>query len=280
MRVGKILLYIIAILAILYVLMSPLVLMPVYNTMLFYPFKDGLYDLKAIDGVPCENVYFPSSNGRVLHAWMFNLPGATKTVLISHGNGGNFTYREELISLILHSGASVLVYDYQGYGKSEGSPSLSGICEDGLSGYKYLVEKRNVHPHNIIVFGESIGSGVACYIASRKPCAGIILQSAYTALSAIAREKMTLMRMYPDFLMPATRLDNLSVLRQPHPPVLLVHGAKDQLIPIAHSEQLFNLALEPKFFEQLPDADHNDMYSVDTTKYQQALKDFIASLPE
>jgi fermentation-respiration switch protein FrsA (DUF1100 family) len=279
MKEKKRLLITILVLVVWYVLMSPLVLMPVYNTMLFFPTKDGFYDTKAIDGVACENVYFPSANGKNLHAWMFALPGATKTMLVSHGNGGNLTYRQGLVSLLLQAGASVLVYDYQGYGKSEGRPSVAGICADGMAAYNYLTEKRNIAPKDIIIFGESIGTGVACYIASQKPCAGIILQSPYTSMPAIAREKMPLMRLYPDFLMPSPKLDNLSVLEQAHPPLLLIHGAKDEIIPVAHSEQLFKQALDPKRFIRMPDAGHNDIYTVDSDQYESALKEFVHSLP-
>lgn len=265
--------------AIYYALLSPLVAMPLYNIALFHPSMAGDYGLQSIKGVPCRNVFFPSANGKKLHAWLFNKPGASKTVLISHGNAGNLTDREGLVSLILDAGASVFVYDYQGYGKSQGSPSMGGICEDGDSAYKHLIENEGVKPSDLIVFGESIGTGVASATAAGHPCAGIILQSAYTSLPALAREKMFLLRLYPNFMFPPTRLDSLSVLTRPHPPVLLVHGVKDTLIPIAHSEKLYSCALAPKYFARLPEAGHNDIYEVNSDLYVKALRDFISSLP-
>ncbi len=265
-------------LTIYYLLLSPIVAMPLYNTMIFHPFATGNYDLKAIDGVPCQNVFFPSTNGKRLYAWFFSCPGASKTVLVSHGNAGNLTNREGLVRLVLQAGASVLVFDYQGFGKSEGHPSLAGICEDTAAAYQYLVQDKRVSPANVIIMGESIGTGAACVVGLSHPCAGIVLQSAYTSLPSLVREKLPLMCLYPDWLFPPTRLDTLAALKRTHPPLLLVHGAQDTLIPIKHSQLIYEQALAPKSFTSLPDAGHNDIYDVDSSQYIGALKQFIDSL--
>jgi fermentation-respiration switch protein FrsA (DUF1100 family) len=267
-------------LAISYALFAPKVAMPVYNTMIFYPYATGAYDLTAVNGIPYQDVFFPARNGKKLHGWYFSLPDASKTVLISHGNAGNLTYRAGLVKLLLQAGASVFVYDYRGYGKSTGSPSLKGLCEDADAAYNYLVEKMEVQPKDIITFGESIGSGAACELAANRPCGAIILQSAYTSLPTLAREKMPLVRMYPNWLFPGTKLDNLSILKQPHPPLLLVHGEKDELISISHSEKLYEQAVGTKYLTRLPDAGHNDIYDVNYDQYLQSLTEFIASLKQ
>lgn len=261
-----------------YVLLAPIVAMPLYNTLLFHPFAAGNFDIATVNGVPCQNLSFPAPNGARLHAWYLKLPGAKKTILLSHGNAGNLTDRIGLVSLLLKAGASVFIYDYQGFGKSQGSPSLEGICADGMAAYEYVVQHRSVKPADIVLFGESIGTGVACAIASEKMYGGIILQSPYTDLPTIAKEKLKHLQVYPDWLFPATRLDNLAVLRQPHPPLLLVHGKQDQIVPIAHSLQLLNQSAEPKTMTLLPNAGHNDIYSVDSKQYLQSLRMYIASL--
>lgn len=265
-------------LSIYYLLLAPIVAMPFYNTMIFHPFASGDFSIKAIDGIACQNVCFKSANGKGLHAWLFTKPGASKTVLLSHGNAGNLTNRVDLVKVLLSVGVSVLAYDYQGFGKSEGSPSIDGICQDDQAAYDYLVHERKVNPADIIIFGESIGTGAASAVAAKNTCAGVILQSPFTSLPAIGREKVPLLRLYPDWLFPANRLDNLSLLKGKHAPLLIVHGEKDTLIPISHAEKIYKDASGPKYFARLPDAGHNDIYYVDSYLYQQALSSFIASL--
>lgn len=269
-------LFAIAVLFVWYIILSPLVAMPVYNTMLFHPFAEGKYDVKDIDGVQCENVYF-TSDGKKLHGWYFVLPGASKTILLSHGNAGNITHRSKLVELLLEAGASVFIYDYQGYGKSFGTPSLQGICDDGLAVYNYLVLEKKIKPQDIILFGESIGTGVTCDIASKEPCAGIILQSPFSSLPGLAKQKMHLMCLYPPCLFPSAALDNLSILKKLNVPLLILHGAQDHLIPVSHSEELYAQANQPKQFVRLPDAGHNDTYDIDGKQYFQAVSQFIAS---
>src|SRR5262249_20139555 len=155
------------------------VALPFYNTMIFYPdkFPGGLYHVSTVDGIKAKDVYFPSSNGKRLHGWFFRRSDPGPTVLISHGNAGNLSDRSGLCDLVLRAGASVVVYDYQGYGRSEGSPSLKGILDDGLAAYKYLVEQEKVPPQDIVLLGESLGSVVAAHVADTQPCRGVIMQS-------------------------------------------------------------------------------------------------------
>lgn len=265
-------------LAIYYVFLAPVVATPLYNNLVFHPFAAGNYNIDSIGGVPCKDLYFPAQNGKRLNAWYFKNPGATKTILLSHGNAGNITDRYGLIQLLLGTGASVFAYDYQGFGKSQGSPSLAGICADGLAAYNYLVNDLKVEPSDVVLFGESIGTGATCAVASKVKCAGIVLQSPFTSLPAIAREKLKFLQIYPDWLFPSARLDNLTVVLQQHAPLLMVHGMQDEIVPVAHSQILAQQASEPKALELLPHAGHNDIYSVDSQQYFKALRLFITSL--
>src|SRR5262249_49557339 len=155
-----------------YILFSPRVALPFYNAMIFYPDKypGGQYNVHDIEGIKPEDVYFSSANSKRLHGWLFRRTGGSPTVLISHGNAGNLSDRVGLCQLMLKSGASVMVYDYQGYGRSEGSPSLQGILDDGLAAYKYLIEKEHVPASQIVLLGESLGSVVAAHVANSNPC--------------------------------------------------------------------------------------------------------------
>ncbi len=263
-----------------YVILSPWVAMGYYSSMLFFPIKETYeaYKTESVLGVKQEEIFFPTANGNKLHALYFKLPGAQKTCVVNHGNGSNITYRLALAKLILQSGASVFMYDYQGYGLSQGSPSIDGICTDGLAAYDFVVNQEAVKPADLICFGESLGTGVACYVAENRPCAGIILQSPFSSLLAIARSRIFWLWLYPRWMYPKIMLDNLSYLKGAHPPLLLVHGVNDEIVPVSNSEELNKLASEPKTLVLLPNAGHNDIYGVDSEQYVAAMKKFVADL--
>jgi len=266
-----------------YVALSPFVAAPLYNMMLFHPTMTGPFGAHKIIGTKIENVFFNSTNGVQLHGWYLqaaNSKHSKHVVLVSHGNGGNLTNRIPLIAMLLRDGVSVFTYDYQGYGRSAGSPSVEKMCEDGDAAFDWLISEKGYADHDVVVFGESLGTGVACQIAARRHVAGIILQSPYTSIVDLARQKILWLRLYPAALFPQQQLNNAQILSQPHAPLLLVHGMKDRLIPFSHSEEIYHLAVPPKTFIQLPDAGHNDMYDINFDQYNSAVRQFLTALPE
>lgn len=260
--------------------MSPRLAEPLYYPGLFAPTKypSGFYNQTTISGITRQEVIFPITSGKHLHGWYFANPGAKETVLYSHGNSDNLTYYLRFVGLLLNSGTSVFIYDYEGYGKSEGGPSLAGICRDGIAAYDYLKTERHLRPNQIIIFGQSLGTGVSCFIASKRPAAGIILQSGFSSLSKLAEEFYPPLALYPSCLLFNQGLDNLAVLEKPHAPLLLLHGMKDDLIPVAHSEEMFKCARGPKMFSCLPHATHDDGWAQDSSLYKASVRRFLSSL--
>lgn len=260
-----------------YILLSPRIALPFYNTMIFYPQKypGGQYEVGSVEGISRNDVYFTSANGKRLHGWLFRRGGKGPTVLLSHGNSGNLSYRVGLCALVLKGGASVMVYDYQGYGRSEGSPSLPGILDDGLAAYNYLTEQEKIPPAKIVHMGESLGSLVASHLAGTRPCGGVIMQSGLATFKRIALEALPYLVVYPPWLFPSPQLDNGAVFEKPHPPLLLVHGMRDDIVSVGHSEELYKRAVGQKTLVRLPDAGHNDIYSVNADQYQDALNKFF-----
>lgn len=263
-----------------YILMSPRLAEPLYYPALFQSktFPAGLWQRTKVLGIERQECFFRNKNGETLCGWLFSAPHASKVILLSHGNGGNITSYLDLVELLLRSGASVFVYDYQGYGKSTGHSTLSGICRDGVSAYDYLVNQRGIAQDEIIAYGQSLGTGVACFVASQRKCAGIILQSGYASLARLGDDMCPLFSLYPDCLRFNQRLDNLACLQKPHPPLLLLHGMKDSLIPCSHSEDLYKYSLEPKAFACLPHADHDHGWNTDAKLFTRALHDFLSTL--
>lgn len=261
-----------------YILFSPLVAAPLYGTALFHPSMAGLYDAHTIRGLPIENVYFDSSNGKRLHGWYLRKSDSRFVVLFNHGNAGNLTSRIPLLAALLDCGLSVLIYDYQGYGRSQGSASVDAVVADGQAAYDWLVARKGWSGKDIIVFGESLGTGVASQIAATKPVSAIVLQSPYTSLIKLAREKLPFLYLYPCWLFPKQQLDSLKILSGSHAPLLLLHGRNDRLIPCSHSEAIFRAAPPEKKLCLFQECGHNDLLGKYKEAYMQALSRLVHSL--
>lgn len=262
-----------------YCAISPVVAMPLYDKMLFFPTKQFETDFDNLAGFAKEDSTFTSANGSKLHAWYIPVPHSRGTVIINHGNAGNISYRVPLMELFLKQKLSVLAYDYQGYGKSEGTPSIDHVCEDGLAAYDFLTKECGVESKKIIVYGESLGGGVASYIAANRKVEAIILQSAFSSLPHIARLKMPLMRFYPNFFFPKNCMDSASLLSVEHAPLLIVHGENDTIIPVSEAHKLFDAAVEPRKLVTIENANHNDMYgSQYEASLSSAIVDFLQTI--
>lgn len=258
-----------------YLVLSPMFAMPLYDRILFDPDYDGNFYPAKIANCTVETVWLTAPDGNRVFAWYVHNPRAKKTVLLSHGNGGDLIDRIPLIEKFVSCGASVFAYDYEGFGLSHGNCTLQSICEDGLAAYDYLTKKRNVKPKALVLAGESLGTGVTCQIASQRHADSIVLQSAFTSLLDVARLHQPWLWLYPDNLMPSQRLDVLSFLKGKHPAVLLVHGERDPVVPVGEAITNFQDASYPKQLVLLPDAQHDDASTQDAATYNGALRRFL-----
>jgi hypothetical protein len=265
----------------LYVVLCPRVNYAMYRPLLFAPMPfigDGSSSAPQLVGVDGEDIYFKNGKGDKLHGWYFYLPHSRYTILLSHGNGGNIGARKDTVSVLLSSGVSVMIYDYRGYGISQGVPSVEGVCEDSLAAYDYLNKTRGVPAENIVLYGESLGCAVTTHLSTQRPSGGIILQSGFASLSRIASEIFPLLAVYPGRLLADPPLDNVAIMKRPHPPLLVVHGSDDDVIPFDHAKTVFAAAAEPKRFVELQSCGHNDICQVAPGQYRHALTEFFHSL--
>lgn len=263
-----------------YLLVGMTLFSPLYGMVVFQPSwgTNSLYRIHNILGAQREEYFFPTAGGLKLHGWFFRLPKSSKVVVVNHGNAGDITNRLFLAKGLLSCGVSVFLYDYRGYGLSQGEPSLDGIVDDGLAAYDFVRDKLGYIPSNIILCGESLGSGVACQVCHDRPSAGLILKSAYTSLPRVAQHGIRWLCAYPEWCFPAPHFDNLAILRSHHPPLLLLHGEQDRLIPVEHAQELFQSASQHKTLVVFPHAAHNDIGEVDADEYSKALHGFFASV--
>jgi fermentation-respiration switch protein FrsA (DUF1100 family) len=160
------------------------------------------------------------------------------------------------------AGFAVFAYDYQGYGTSESKPTERHACEDADAAYDYLVGTLHVPAERIIAFGRSLGGGVATDLASRRPVAGLVLESTFTTAFRVFTRASVL---------PFDRFDNVHKIKRVHCPVLVMHGTRDMLIHIALGRQLYAAANEPKLFLWVEGAGHNDVPYFAGKRYFEAL---------
>jgi fermentation-respiration switch protein FrsA (DUF1100 family) len=161
----------------------------------------------------------------------------------------------------------VFAYDYEGYGTSQGKPSEKACYEDSAAAYEFLAVNLKTTPDRIIIFGRSVGTGPAAYIAAKRPSAGVVLQSPFvSAFRVLTRIP----------LLPFDKFPNYKYIRHIHSPVLIMHSRADSVIPFWHGQKIFDLANQPKQSFWAQNADHNDM---DLARgYIEAIQSFAATL--
>jgi len=225
-------------------------------------------------GRPFQDVYFRASDGVELNGWFFpsdtNSARSAQVVLLCHGNAGNISHRLDMAQALLSTGVNVFLFDYRGYGRSQGHPSEEGTYRDAEAAYQWL-EQRGFAGRHILVFGESLGGGVAAELATRVVTAGLVLQSTFTCIPDIGAE---LFPWLPVRWLSSIKYDTLSKLPRIKAPILVMHSRGDTLIRFRHSERNFAAAQEPKLFCELV-GDHNDPLT-DRTQFIADFEKFLA----
>lgn len=244
--------------------------------MVYFP-ERGLYTTPAEVGLEYSDVYLTASDGVRIHAWY--VPGESDTTLLwLHGNAGNISHRVDNIAVLNRlTDLSILIVDYRGYGLSDGSPSESGLYLDAEAAFEHLTSEVGLDPtQDIVLFGRSLGVGVASEMATRHSVRCVILESGFTSIIGMARATRPDWLVYALMPFVGARYDTLSKMPMIESPVMIVHGDQDDIVPFHMAEQLFQAASEPKRFHAVPGAMHNDVYARGGTAYFQALSEFIA----
>lgn len=226
------------------------------HSQVYHPYRE-LEGSPAEFGRAFEDVSFKTGDGVRLHGWFFpaktNSPRAQLAFLICHGNAGNVSHRLGLCGALLETGASVFVFDYRGYGRSDGRPGEEGTYRDAQAALVWLRQK-GFRGENVIAFGESLGGGVVSELALRETVGGIVLQSTFTSIPDIGAE---IYPWLPVRLISTIKYDTRAKLRRIKVPVLVMHSRTDDLVNFHHAERNFAAANEPKFFCEL-NGGHND----------------------
>ena len=231
-------------------------------------------------GMPFEEVYFPAADGKQLHGWF--IPGrGDDTIVWFHGNAGNISNRVYNVMLMnAHLESNLFIFDYRGYGLSEGSPSEKGVYSDGEGALQYLRSRDDIDHDRLVLFGHSLGGCVVADLAMRHRAKAVIIESSFTSVDAMSRyTQPTLSRFIPTRLLVKSRFDSISKMPHIHSPVMIVHGNKDVTVPIEMGRELFDAANEPKHFYEIKGATHDDTHLVGGEDYFKALREFIGNPP-
>jgi len=234
------------------------------------PWQDR--DWAKLSGLPLEDVWFQAADGTRLFGWYVESSGTQAVLLWCHGNAGNIINRLDNLAELYRLGLSVFLFDYRGYGRSHGRPSEEGLYQDALGAYAYVAGTRRVRPERIVLFGRSLGAAVAGEVASQRPVSGLILESSFPSVEALARLHYFGL---PAHWLVGARFNLADRLQHVSVPILVIHGDQDDIVPIQLGRQVFEAAKAPKSFYLVPDADHNNLYHVGGRPYFQRLKGFI-----
>jgi len=209
----------------------------------------------AASGLAMSEVRLATADSLDLVAWYGPAPEGGATIVYYHGNGGHIGYRVGKAAALLDAGFGLLLVEYRGYGGNPGSPSEPGLYADGRAALDFL-DRAGVPPTARVLYGESLGGGVAVQMASERPAAALVLEAPATSIAAAAQFHYPFL---PARWLVRDRFDSLSKIGRLGLPLLILHGAQDRVVPVRFGRELHAAANEPKEMRVFPHADHLDL---------------------
>ena len=228
------------------------------NRIIYFPSKDGIYE--ANHGFPIQRVTFNSDDGVRLDGAFCPVDHSRGTILWCHGNGGNLSDGFGVAGEFRKLGVSVFLFDYRGYGRSEGEPNSKGVILDAEAAYRYVTKNLSVPPSRLVILGESLGGAPAIRMASRHDCAGLITQSTFTSIRDMAGVAFPYFPWLRFFV--RTDFPNLDDIGRVRVPKLVIHSRTDEVVPFWMAEKLFAEAKEPKDLWVIDRAGHNATFGL------------------
>jgi fermentation-respiration switch protein FrsA (DUF1100 family) len=240
--------------------------------LLFYPAKFPVGDWQPTD-LGVQDVFFSAEDGTKLHGWYCPVEKPRCVVLMMHGNAGNITTRVSFLRYLQKiARVSVFIFDYRGFGRSEGTATVDGAVMDAEAAWIQVAELASVRKSDVVLMGESLGGAIAVRLASESSCRGLVLQSTFSSLRKVAELH------YPQlaWLVSRNKLNSKAAISRHMGPTLISHGTADRTIHFECSKELFAAANEPRQLVMLKDVGHNNWLNHD---YCRALDRFFSTLP-
>ena len=245
------------------------------NSLLYFPSGPVLTRPSDLD-LEAEDVVFPTADGETLHAWWFQTPKGPPLghVLLFHGNAGNIGDRVLHARLLIDVGLDVFSFDYRGYGRSTGSPDEEGTYRDARAARAALLDRSGIDPERVFYVGESLGGAVAVALAREVRPRGLVLLSTFTSVRDMARVHYPVL---PASLVPDA-YPSLARIRDLECPLLVTHGDRDEIVPVAQGQALFAAAPDPKRLRLFPGAGHNDLLSLSGREWAETVGEWAGGV--
>jgi pimeloyl-ACP methyl ester carboxylesterase len=266
-----------ALFAVLLLLVLGVVGCAIMNRYVFLLKKD-LSATPAKISIPYQDVWFPALDGVQLNGWL--VPGARDAplVLFFHGNAGNLSDNLEYLKLLHSCGFPIFIFDYRGYGKSEGEPLReSDLYQDARGALAYL-EGQGWRHERMIFFGQSLGSAVALQMALETPPAGLVLESSFTSMQEIVKFVSPLAYYTVGWWGIDLPFDNLAKIGRVEVPLLLIHGDQDTVVPVAMTRALYARASGPKMLHIISGGGHCNVFTLDSSPYLAAWGSYLQAI--
>lgn len=240
------------------------------SRLLYFP-EQTLVATPADIGLSFKPLTIASSDGLKLSGWFIPAAQDRGVILFCHGNAGNISHRLESIALFHRLGYGVLIFDYRGYGRSEGRPDEEGTYLDAAAAWRHLVEEEGVDPSRIVLFGRSLGGAIAARLASQERAGAVILESTFTSVPDLAADLYPFLpvRLLCRFSYPTRRF-----VTGITSPLLVVHSPEDEIVPFAQGRAVFAAAPEPKHFLEISGS-HNTGFLQSGLLYGKGIEDFL-----
>jgi fermentation-respiration switch protein FrsA (DUF1100 family) len=249
------------------------------NAQLFCPSPWPVKSWDPVDyGIPAEAVephWFETPDGEMLFGWYCRSPRAIASSVFCHGNTGNLTVSAEVIPHLLDAGINVLSFDYRGFGKSSGRPSIRGVIQDGVTAARFHDSIRPRHLPSIL-YGYSLGGAIAAQVMKQHAFDALILQSTFTSLPEVTRAVFPRL---PLHALAGNLFDSLRVVRRLTVPLLVIHGSSDEVVPCWMAHALHDACPSAKRIQIVDGGLHKDLYVRDCESLVWSINRFAADVP-
>ncbi|KDO27848.1 hypothetical protein SPRG_07121 [Saprolegnia parasitica CBS 223.65] len=242
------------------------------------------YQHPAEYGIDAEDVYIPTKDGITIHAWLLKQPtmATVPTILFYHGNAGNIGFRlPNAVQMYKQLGCNILLVDYRGFGLSLGDPTERGLQLDAEATLDYVLQRKDIDPTKLIVFGRSLGGAVAIYLAEHRgeQIAAVMVENTFLSISAMVDSLLPWLTYVKRFLLAIDWSNERRIQSLPHP-ILFLAGEHDELVPPFHMQRLHDLARRSRLrkWHLIARGTHNDSWVKGGSLYFETMRDFIMTV--
>ena len=237
----------------------------------YFPSR-GVWQTPGDGGMAYEDLWLTTEDGIRIHAWLVPAEPAKGVILFCHGNAGNISHRVDTLRMFHALGYTSLIFDYRGFGDSDGTPGEQGTYRDVAAAWEYLVEDRGVSPRQIVIFGRSLGGSVAAWLSQDHTPAALVLESCFSSFVDMGKSAYWFV---PVRLLARFKYDTTAYASKAGCPILVVHSPQDDIVPYRLGRRLYDALPDPKEFMEIR-GDHNEGFMMTGEAYARGIDAFLS----